>query len=90
MATEVWVVMGVVVLAGVAGTVWSARQYDRMAAGHQKQLDASNVMQDRSQAILGRQEEVHRRSLDILDRQEKLLRRAELLMERLEKSKSSE
>ena len=89
MAAEVWVFVLGVILAGVAGTVWSARKYDSRAAGHQKQVDASNVLHGRSEAILDRQEELHRRSLAVLDRQEELLRRAELLVERLEKLRSS-
>ena len=89
MAAEVWVVVLGVILAGVAGTVWSARKYDGMAAGYQKQVDAASVLHGRSEAILDRQEELHRRSLAVLDRQEELLRRAELLVERLEKLRSS-
>jgi len=89
MASEVWVVVLGVILAAVAGTVWSALKYDSTAAGHQKQLDAANVLHGRSEAILDRQEELHRRSLALLDQQEELLRRAELLVERLEKLRSS-
>jgi hypothetical protein len=89
MAAEVWVVVLGVILAGVAGTVWSARKYYGTAAGYQKQVDASDVLHGRSEAILDRQEELHRRSLAVLDRQEELLRRAELLVERLEKLRSS-
>ena len=85
MAAEVWVVVLGVILAGVAGTVWSARKYDGMADGYQKQVDAASVLHGRSEAILDRQEELHRRSLAVLDRQEELLSRAELLVERLEK-----
>ena len=57
-----------------------------MPAGYQKQVDASNVLHGRSEAILDRQEALHRQSLTVLDRQEELLRRAELLVERLEKT----
>jgi hypothetical protein len=89
MVAEVWVVVLGVILAGVAGTVWSARKYDSMAGGHQKQLDASNVLHGRSEVILDRQEELHRQSQTILDRQEQLLGRAELLVERLEKLRIS-
>jgi hypothetical protein len=78
-----------VILAGVAGTVWSARKHVSMAAGHQKQLDAANFLHGRSEAILDRQEKLHRGSLALLDRQEELLRRAELLVERIEKLSSS-
>lgn len=89
MAAEVWVVIVGVILAGVAGKIWSARRYDSMAGGHQKQLDAATVLHGRSEAILDRQEELHRRSLAFLDRQEELLTRAEFLVERLEKLRSS-
>ena len=89
MAAEVWVVVLGVILAGFAGTVWSARKFDGTAAGYQKQVDASNALHGRSEAILDRQEELHRRSLALLDRQEELLRQAELLVERLEKLRSS-
>ena len=89
MAAEVWIVVLGVILAGVAGTVWSARKYDGMAAGYQKQVNAASVLHGRSEAILDRQEELHRRSLAVFDRQEELLSRAELLVERLEKLRSS-
>ena len=75
MPWEAWVVIVGVILAGAAGTIWSARQCDRMAAGYQKQLEAGD--------------DVQRRSLALLDRQEELLRRAELLVERLEKKGDS-
>jgi len=74
MAWETWVVIVGVILAAVAGTVWSARQYDRMAASYQKQNDAAN--------------ELYGRSLALLERQEGLLRRAESLMERLEQRRT--
>ena len=89
MPAEAWVVIGGVILAGVAGAIWSARQYDKRAADYQKQIDAAHDVHGRSQAMLDRQEEVYRRSLALLDRQEELLRRAELLMERLEKNRNS-
>jgi positive regulator of sigma E activity len=42
MPTEVWVVIGGVVLAGAAGSFWWARQYDRRVATYHKQVDAAN------------------------------------------------
>jgi hypothetical protein len=78
-----------VILAGVAGTIWSARQYDKMAAGYHKQIGAAQDVHGRSLALLDRQEELHRRSLALLDRQEDVMRRAELLVERLEKHSNS-
>jgi hypothetical protein len=88
MAAEVWVVVVGVILAGVAGIVWSARKYDGTAASYQKQVDASNVLHGRSEAILERQEALQRQYLAVLDRQEELLGRSELLVERLEKLRS--
>jgi len=75
MPWEAWVVIVGVILAGAAGTFWTARQYDQMADGYQKQLEAAD--------------QVHQRSLALLDRQEELLRRAELLVGRLEKQRDS-
>jgi len=46
-----------------------------MADGYQKQLEAAD--------------DVQQRSLALLDRQEELLRRAELLVERLEKQRDA-
>src|SRR5262245_3874921 len=99
MPAEAWVVIGGVILAGVAGAIWSARQYDRRAADYKKQIDAARDVHGQSQALLDRQEQMHGRSLAVLDRQEEvigrslalldrqeeLLKRAELLLERLEK-----
>jgi hypothetical protein len=85
MPAEAWVVIGGVILAGMAGAFWSARQHDKMAASYQTQIDAAHDVHGRSQTLLDRHEEMHRRSLALLDRQEELLRRAESLMDRLEK-----
>ena len=86
---EAWVVIAGVILAGMAGAIWSARQNDKRVADYEKQINAARDVHARSQTILDRQEEMHRRSLTLLDRQEELLRRAELLMERLEKNRNS-
>jgi hypothetical protein len=103
MPAEAWIVIGGVILAGVAGAIWSARQYDRRGAAYQKQIDAAHDVHRQSQALLDRQEGMHDRSLAVLDRQEEvigrshalldrqdeLMKRAELLLERLEKIRSS-
>jgi hypothetical protein len=74
--------IGVLVLAGLAGTIWSVRRYE-------KQIDASLEAQRRSLDLLDRQESLLRRSQELLDGQESLMRRAELLFERLEKGRGS-
>lgn len=82
MPEEAWVVVGGVILAVVAGIVWSLRRCGKWAADHMR---ASYDLHGRSEAILDRQEELQRRSRALIDRQEEMLRRAELLVERLER-----
>ena len=96
MPAEAWIVIGGVILAGMTGAFWWARQYDRRVADYEKQfvaaqalLDRQERMNARSLAVLDRQEEVIGRSLANLDRQEELLKQAELLLERLEKHRNS-
>jgi hypothetical protein len=85
MPAEAWVIIGGGILAAVAGIVWGARKYDKMAASYQGQVHASHDLHGRSETILDRQEELQRQSLALLDRQEEMLTRAELLVERLER-----
>jgi uncharacterized protein YgfB (UPF0149 family) len=85
MPAEAWVVVGGMILAGVAGTIWWARHYDRTVASYQNQVGAALAVHSQSRRLFHRQEDVLRRSLALLDRQGELVRRAESLMERLDK-----
>jgi hypothetical protein len=68
MPAEAWVVIGSVVLAVLAGSLWWARQYDRT---YQKHIDASSELHRRSLALIDRQEELLGRAESLMDRLEK-------------------